>query len=185
MGVEIVHAATKMRLLDNASSKDYRKLLQQAFPTLSMDRLVSRPSDTEKSEMRTYGMVKRLADMRKSFLDSHTKGLDQMLQQVWEGEAFARRREYLQLFDILQHSIQLVNVLEKDIELQNQAYGTTLKKFREVFTLNKRAVQIVSAGFHYYCQTEYNSFQILQADPKHLRDFAASFIRQPIFTDDI
>jgi hypothetical protein len=104
IGVEIVHAVTRMRLLDNALCEDYRKLLQRAFPTLSTDRLVSRPSDTEKSEMRTYGMVKRLADMRKSFLDSHSKGLDQMRQQVWEGEAFARRKEYLQLFDILQRA---------------------------------------------------------------------------------
>jgi hypothetical protein len=73
MGVEIVHAATKMRLLDNASCEDYRKLLQRAFPTLSTDRLVPRPSNTEKSEKRTYGMVRRLADMRKSFLDSQAK----------------------------------------------------------------------------------------------------------------
>jgi hypothetical protein len=77
-----------------------------------------------------------------------------------------------------------VNVLEKDIKVHNQTYSTALKKFREVFTSDKRAVQIMSAGFHSYCQTEYKRFQILQTDPKHLRDFAASFVKQPVFTDD-
>jgi hypothetical protein len=78
-----------------------------------------------------------------------------------------------------------VHVLEKDIKLHNHAYSTVLNKFTEVFELDKRAVQVVSAGFHSYCQTEYKRFRILQTDPKHLRDFAASFVKQPVFIDDI
>jgi hypothetical protein len=86
----------------------------------------------------------------------------------------------------VQQCIQkLVHVLEKDIDLHNHAYSTVLKKFREVFELDKRAVQVVSAGFHSYCQTEHKRLQILQTDPKHLHDFAASFVKQSVFTDDI
>jgi hypothetical protein len=53
IGVEITHAATRMRLLGNASNDEYKRLLQQIFPTLSTDRLVPLLSDTERSEMRT------------------------------------------------------------------------------------------------------------------------------------
>jgi hypothetical protein len=51
-------------------------------------------------------------DMRKTFLDGYSKSLDHILQQIWEGETFARRKDSLQLFDSLQQSIKLMNILE-------------------------------------------------------------------------
>jgi hypothetical protein len=57
IGVEITHAATRMRLLGKASNDEYKQLLQQIFPTLSTDKLLPLLSDTERSEMRTYGMA--------------------------------------------------------------------------------------------------------------------------------
>jgi hypothetical protein len=115
-----------MRLLGKASNDEYKKLLQQIFPTLSTDGLVPLLSDTKRSEMGTYGMAKQLTDMRKTFLDGYSKSLDHVLQQIWEGETFARRKDYLQLFDSLQQSIELMTILEKDIARHNQAYNARL-----------------------------------------------------------
>jgi hypothetical protein len=108
-----------MRLLGKASNDEYEQLLQQIFPTLSTDMLLPLLSDTERSKMRTYGMAKQLTDMQKTFLDGYSKSLDHILQQIWEGETFARRKDYLQLFDSLQQSIELMNILEKDIARHN------------------------------------------------------------------
>jgi hypothetical protein len=117
-------------------------------------------------------MAKQLTDMRKTFLDGYSKSLDHILQQIWEGETFARRKDYLQLFDSLQQSIELMNILEKDIARHNQAYSAGLSNFREVFSSNQRLVQIVGQGFHSYCQTDPRKYFELQKAPKNLENFA-------------
>jgi hypothetical protein len=185
IGVVITHAATRMRLLGNASNDEYKKLLQQIFPTPSTDRLVPLLSDTKRSEMRTYGLAKQLTDMRKTFLDGYSKSLDHILQQIWEGETFARRKDYLQLFDSLQQSIELMNILEKDTARHNQAYSAGLSNFRKVFSSNQRLVQIVGQGFHSYCQTDPRKYLELQKAPKNLENFAISFVRQQDFTENM
>lgn len=75
--------------------------------------------------------------------------------------------------------------MERDIDRHNQEYGALLSRFRGVYTTEKQAVGIVSAGFHAYCQTDFKKYEDLQRDEKNLEDFAFSFVRDGNFTENV